>query len=269
MPKYRALHVKILDSQDFSDIPDDFSRVVWMLFIVALDSEGRGIDNPAWIRSKLFPYRTNVNIEDIEKSMSWFAARGMINRYQVNGRRYFEIPTFKDYQPGIEKEARSVLPANPNLLQSNSEVTPELVETNSTTTASVYESAYESESVSAYAKTAKAAKNAFALYEQEIGPITPFIADAIGDELDSKTPYDWIKRAIEIAAQNNARSWAYIAAILKNWKEHGFEDKRKKSNNGKQPAVKIDWSTCPTCGRQLPDGSECPICAAEETEEDD
>lgn len=127
MPKYRQLHTKIVDSFDFAEMPNDFIRLFWLLLIVIVDSEGRGIDNPAWIRSRMFPLRPDIDIEEIEAAMEWLAKRQMIRRYQVDGRRYFDLPTFHTYQSGTDKEARSTLPACPDLLQSNSGVAPEEV----------------------------------------------------------------------------------------------------------------------------------------------
>ena len=60
MPKYRALHLKIIDSFDFNEMPNDFFRVTWMLLTLIADSAGRGIDNAAWIRSKMYPLREDV-----------------------------------------------------------------------------------------------------------------------------------------------------------------------------------------------------------------
>jgi DnaD/phage-associated family protein len=55
------------------------------------------------------------------------------------------------------------------------------------------------------------------LYEQEIGAITPLIADAILDACDTY-PIDWIPEAIEIAVSSNKRSWRYVEGILRNCK---------------------------------------------------
>lgn len=240
MPKYRALHVKILDSQDFSDMPDDFTRVMWMLFIVALDSEGRGIDNPAWIRSRLFPYRTDVDLEEIENSMRWLAERRMINRYEVNGRRYFEIPNFKNYQPGIEKEARSVLPPNPNLLQSNSRVIPELVLTSSSSSddedesESVFEYESESELTAAVEKIAK-------LYKAGIGVPTEAIKEAIKDEFIKGVSMKWMITAVNRSALNGGKSWQYVSTVLDNWRKFGFKADTRPIN-GKEPKTGKDYT---------------------------
>ena len=61
MPRYRKLHVKTVESLDINDMPDDFTRLMWVLLPLGLCREGRGIDNPAWIKSKLFPMRLDVS----------------------------------------------------------------------------------------------------------------------------------------------------------------------------------------------------------------
>jgi DnaD/phage-associated family protein len=60
----------------------------------------------------------------------------------------------------------------------------------------------------------------FQLYEDNIGPLTPLIADALRD---AETTYqkDWISEAIQIAVENNVRRWKYIEAILASWKKEG------------------------------------------------
>lgn len=60
----------------------------------------------------------------------------------------------------------------------------------------------------------------FKLYEENIGPLTPMIADVLRD-CEKDYPYEWINDAVQEAVINNARSWRYIESILKNWKENG------------------------------------------------
>jgi len=74
--------------------------------------------------------------------------------------------------------------------------------------------------------------NIFKLYEENIGPLTPLIADALKDaeELYSS---EWISEAIELAVTNNKRSWKYTEAILKRWKEEGRAQKYDRRNNKK------------------------------------
>lgn len=62
--------------------------------------------------------------------------------------------------------------------------------------------------------------NAFRLYEQNIGPLTPLIADQITQAIRDY-PADWIEDAIGEAVAYNRRSWRYIVRILENWKATG------------------------------------------------
>lgn len=110
MPQWRKLHAKIVESEDVNQMPDDFTRLAWTLMPIALDCEGRAQDDASLIRSKLFPKRRDVSLEMIEEAQSWYAERGMIIRYEVNGRHYFCVPTFKLYQGKTDREAASTIP---------------------------------------------------------------------------------------------------------------------------------------------------------------
>jgi DNA replication protein len=62
--------------------------------------------------------------------------------------------------------------------------------------------------------------NIFNLYEANIGPLTPMIAETLR-EAEKEYPLIWIGDAMKIAVQNNIRRWRYVEAILKSWKEEG------------------------------------------------
>ena len=74
--------------------------------------------------------------------------------------------------------------------------------------------------------------NVFRLYEENIGPLTPLIADALKD---AETLYSeaWIADTIELAVKNNKRSWKYCEAILKRWKAEGRHGQKDKQDNVK------------------------------------
>jgi len=63
----------------------------------------------------------------------------------------------------------------------------------------------------------------FTLYEQNIGMLTPMIADELRDA-EQLYPQDWIRDAIKEAVALNKRSWRYIAKILENWSAEGKSD---------------------------------------------
>jgi DNA replication protein len=64
--------------------------------------------------------------------------------------------------------------------------------------------------------------NIFALYEQNIGPLTPMISDELR-EAEKDYPTVWIEEAMQQAVERNARNWRYIIAILKRWQSEGRE----------------------------------------------
>ena len=65
-----------------------------------------------------------------------------------------------------------------------------------------------------------ATPNIFALYEANIGSITPLIADDLR-EAEERYPPEWIEAAIREAAELNKRSWRYVRAILQRWETEG------------------------------------------------
>lgn len=68
--------------------------------------------------------------------------------------------------------------------------------------------------------------NIFRLYEENIGPLTPMIADSL-KEAEITYPDTWIEDAMRIAVENNVRRWRYIEAILRAWKEEGRDEKAR------------------------------------------
>lgn len=70
--------------------------------------------------------------------------------------------------------------------------------------------------------------NIFTLYEQNIGPLTPMIADELRDA-ETEYPADWIGDAFRIAVTHNARNWRYIHAILRSWKEKGRDERDQRT----------------------------------------
>jgi DnaD/phage-associated family protein len=67
--------------------------------------------------------------------------------------------------------------------------------------------------------------NIFKLYEENIGPLTPLIADALKDA-EQTYPPGWVAEALEIAVLKNKRNWKYVEAILKRWKVEGHAKKQ-------------------------------------------
>jgi DNA replication protein len=64
------------------------------------------------------------------------------------------------------------------------------------------------------------AANIFVLYEQNIGMMTPMIAEEL-KEAEKLYPGGWIEEAFREAVELNKRSWRYIARILERWATEG------------------------------------------------
>lgn len=87
----------------------------------------------------------------------------------------------------------------------------------------------------------------FTLYEQEIGVLTPVVADEVKIWLNEYSP-EHIKEAIKEASLSGVRKPAYIGAILQNWKTGGYKNHRPRSptgsnragNNGVQTAEEME-----------------------------
>ena len=69
--------------------------------------------------------------------------------------------------------------------------------------------------------------NVFGLYEQNIGMLTPLIADELR-QAEQEYPAEWIQDAIHEAVLQNIRKWSYIRAILENWRDKGRGDETSK-----------------------------------------
>jgi DnaD/phage-associated family protein len=85
------------------------------------------------------------------------------------------------------------------------------------------------------AEPAPRASRPAAVYEQEIGLLTPAVASAIA-EAEQTYPAEWIVDALREASARNARSWRYAAAILERWKTEGRDDEGTGRDPGRSEA---------------------------------
>jgi DnaD/phage-associated family protein len=83
--------------------------------------------------------------------------------------------------------------------------------------------------------------NVFILYEQNIGPLTPLIADELRDA-EQTYPIRWIEEAIQKAVENNVRKWRYVLGILERWRQEGKQDgnTRRDTQKGLQQQIPDD-----------------------------
>lgn len=77
---------------------------------------------------------------------------------------------------------------------------------------------------------ARRAGNIFQLYEANIGPLTPLVAEEL-QEAERLYPPEWLEEAMREAALLNKRSWRYVSRILERWATEG----RKRETSGRDP----------------------------------
>lgn len=74
--------------------------------------------------------------------------------------------------------------------------------------------------------------NIYSLYEQNIGILTPIVAEKIG-EAEQRYPVEWIEEAITEAVSLNSRNWRYISRILERWEIEGKQNGESRKHSGK------------------------------------
>ena len=78
--------------------------------------------------------------------------------------------------------------------------------------------------------------NVFVLYEQNIGVLTPLIAEQLRDMEKSYAP-EWINDAFEIAISRNKRHLRYIQHVLKRWETEGRGVERDTNYSGERNEI--------------------------------
>jgi DNA replication protein len=85
--------------------------------------------------------------------------------------------------------------------------------------------------------------NIFVLYEQNIGPLTPLLAEELMEAEDTY-PASWIEDAFREAVELNKRSWRYVQRILERWAAEGKKDEtsRRRDERGWRRFLEGDYA---------------------------
>lgn len=75
--------------------------------------------------------------------------------------------------------------------------------------------------------------NVYQLYEENIGMLTPLVADELR-AAEEEYPSGWIEDAIHEGVAANVRSWRYVEAVLERWKREG-RGTRSSGKSGRHP----------------------------------
>lgn len=106
MPKIRSIHPDACDNDKLVALSDGAERTLWRLTTHS-DDEGRGPDRPMLLANKLYPVDPAKTGDVIDGHLDELVACGMLVRYQVGGKRYYEIHDFTDWQkPKYRSESK-------------------------------------------------------------------------------------------------------------------------------------------------------------------
>lgn len=82
--------------------------------------------------------------------------------------------------------------------------------------------------------------NLYSVYEANMGPLTPMVADSL-DDMEKTYSVSWVIDSFELAVKHNKRSLAYCAAILKRWSEQGKDEGGKPKETFEEAAAKAGY----------------------------
>lgn len=102
---YRRIHSEIASSPSVSDCTKD-AHLAWPHLSYVADSWGRGPAIPRWIVNEMFKLRYDFTEAEIAVWLDEWERTGMIVRYTVARREYFQILNFDYYQPDTVRHRR-------------------------------------------------------------------------------------------------------------------------------------------------------------------
>lgn len=88
------------------------ARLHFALLWTYSDDSGRGVDNPRLIKAACWPLDDDMTPKKVEALQDELAAKGRIVRYEVAGKRYYEVANWSEHQKPQHPKP-SVLPPAP------------------------------------------------------------------------------------------------------------------------------------------------------------
>ena len=231
MARGRMISKSISLDEKVNSLPDDTARLLFTWLIPHLDCEGRQHGDPVTIKSIVFP-RRNISIRKIEKYLKEMEKKRLILRYSVDGNAYLFAPNFEKHQTGLQKskEAQSQIPPPPP------DLIPELLQSKVGFSLLQVKDQVKVKVKDQYNNSSR--KNLAEIYEQNIGVITPMIAEEL-KMLSEEFSLEWFTEAIKEACGQNKRNLKYVKAILERWKVDGLKVDTRGKGKGEKGAP--DW----------------------------
>lgn len=221
---------------------DYFGRLLWIGLISSVaDDQGRMIDNPALIRSRVFLYDNDIHDEQVENLVSTLHQAGKIVRYVVGNKQLIQIVKWWKYQTpawampskypapiGWQDRAKYHTTGN-KVIVLDWDKEGGYIANYIPPVHSLIEDGDGDGEGEGEGNEIPLPPNVFELYENEIGSLSKVISDKL-TIIEQDYPNTWIVEAITEASTHNARNLAYVEAILKRRKADG--GKGKSNGNG-------------------------------------
>ena len=130
MARARLISKSICASPRFHAVGDDSARLSYLLLLTHAYSDGRIDGDPCYVRSLIYPRRTDVTDADVQRHLDLMEEARMIIQYTyANGtRKAIQFEKFAEHQPNLrgDREAPSRIPPppEPELLPQDAGATP-------------------------------------------------------------------------------------------------------------------------------------------------
>lgn len=114
MARTRLLNPGFFKNETLAELPAVMRLLFQGLWTIA-DREGRLEDRPRRIKVDVLPW----DDVDIDQALSMLEARGFIQRYTVEGRRFIQVVNFLKHQNPHHRETESMIPPNTEQIEAS------------------------------------------------------------------------------------------------------------------------------------------------------
>lgn len=192
------------------------------------DRAGRLEDRPKKIKAEVLPF-DNANVDRL---LGDLAERGFIVRYESGGQRLIQIQSFAKHQSPHPKEPASLFPA------ADESVTSHSLDTDKTTSSQADPITFSNPSFNPSPSTAPDGPRDGDLGFRRVTDALTRLGtrlnalnfDDIGALLDEGYRPEWFEKACFKAAENDAKSWAYVRKVVIGWGPDGPPPERSHGN---------------------------------------
>lgn len=231
------LYIEILDDPKMGRLPDRLFRRAIEIFLLAGDAHLEGVlpsvDDMAW-RLRLNPGTIEEDLQALEKTGivskvdgTWFVTKfskrqariSDAERMQGSRDRKRREQYYGDEGVTLEKSAQKQSGYEP-VTTRNADIDTD-IDTYSNNINGCEGEKQPENAVDGQPGNSSDLGSVYKAYEENIGALTPMIADELED-LIQEHGATWVIEAIKIAAINGKRSLAYVRGILQRWKVDGY-----------------------------------------------